>query len=593
VEEAVSHDFTTPERRLGYLLLRDGHAVPLSGISPDELKVGARCHVPNPEVDKLGHRHTLNAIVDRLGFRGDFGTFKAEGWPAFERFLKQHSCMHRAGLFPMDHGGSEYLYFGKHLGPRPRQLADRLFESGEETAPTRVFLGYGVPWDAWSRSGGLEEAVATVGGPPETAAARAQDLLSRRFDLMSQWGFLDDKLVEGPVRQVVYKGYGPPEHAGRRASGRSAVHAAVLAFRAVFDAHPEGWVDVLPFNDRLVVLRGPDGGWDVLWRCYRDERPPEPNDVGASHHLSVEDLPSRLMNESDLERAVHFRQEVWEEHEAHEAEQAFYDRGGSEQQRRQATDTEVRVAWLREKGRMPAPDRERWEGILPSGFQATMVDGRRVAMSGLVDVGTFRRMLVETGYGTRRFQGNEPWERANEGADPNAPVGASWADAQAFCAWRERQLGVALRLPTRAELRALRPAYSAHYEAMANLDFPWEYEPPRPRLDLNGRSVDEFVPAAVDWSEPRFLEPGPEQPEWAPRSRKRWIENFPPSAAWKAELPWVTHGGLSFIDAWDAYEWCQEWGWISGRYWEGHIGPDSWGAYKNAKVTFRVVLDLG
>jgi hypothetical protein len=52
------------------------------------------------------------------------------------------------------------------------------------------------------------------------------------------------------------------------------------------------------------------------------------------------------------------------------------------------------------------------------------------------------------------------------------------------------------------------------------------------------------------------------------------------------------YGRLTFIDAWDAYEWCQEGGWISGRFWEGQIGASSWGAYKNAKVTFRVVLDL-
>ncbi len=106
------------------------------------------------------------------------------------------------------------------------------------------------------------------------------------------------------------------------------------------------------------------------------------------------------------------------------------------------------------------------------------------------------------------------------------------------------------------------------------------------------------LPSAVTWSEPRFLEPGPDLPEfpspngWSSESRKRWITDFPPRATWREELPWAKYCGLSFIDAWDAYEWCQEVGWIHGRFWEGRIGRTSWGAYKNVKLTFRLVLDL-
>jgi hypothetical protein len=80
MEKNMSNDLTTAERRRGYILLRDGHAVPLSGISPDELKVGAKHRVLHPEKDHLKHRQTLNAIVSCLGFHGDFGTFQSKGW---------------------------------------------------------------------------------------------------------------------------------------------------------------------------------------------------------------------------------------------------------------------------------------------------------------------------------------------------------------------------------------------------------------------------------------------------------------------------------------------------------------------------------
>ena len=61
------------------------------------------------------------------------------------------------------------------------------------------------------------------------------------------------------------------------------------------------------------------------------------------------------------------------------------------------------------------------------------------------------------------------------------------------------------------------------------------------------------VPSAVTWSEPRFHDPGPHRPE------------FP--SPWRGDA-WAEHGGLRFIDAWDAYEWAQEQGQISGRFWE-------------------------
>ena len=596
----MSSDNTPNQPRAGYLLLRDGHAVPLDGISPPEIKAGAKHRVPHPDAEPIKHRQTLTAIVNRLGFRGDWGDYQSKRWPEFEAFLREHECGERAGLFPADHGGCIDLYFGAQ-GPTRRQLADRIFEA-EGTPPTRVFLGYGVDWHAWDEGNGFDvpaAAINLVGGDPATAEARARALFASRHDLLGQWGFLDDSLVDGPVSSVVNKTYWPP---GSDPSARVQTHdkavAAVRAFRAVFDESDVGWVDVLHYNERLVVLRAHDGAWDVLWRCFREEEPPKPSDVGRSHYLAVEDLPSRLMTESDLRRSVHFRQDVWEEREAHMAEQAFYDRGGSAQQRRLTSDAEVRIAWLRDEGRLPTPERTRWDGTPPPGFRTVEVDGRKVAMSGLIDVGTYRRMLVETGYATRRSDDREPWERANQDAPDAAPVGAAWVDAQAFCAWMERQLGVSLRLPSRDELRALRPAYSAHYDSMANLDFPWENHPPRPLVGADGKGGEQEVPSAVEWSEPRFLEPSSDRPALpdpsglSTTSRKRWIKDFPPCAAWKAQLPWVAHGGLEFIDAWDAYEWCQEWGWISGRFWEGHIGPTSWGAYKNVKVTFRVVLDL-
>lgn len=597
----MSEKIKSAEHRLGFLLLRDGHAIPLRGISPEEIKQGAKHRILHPDADQLQHRKTLNAIVDRLGFSGDFGDFLSTGWPDFERFLKKNGCTSQTGVFPVDHGGCIDLHFGPLGGPTPRQLSDRIFYS-DITCPARVFLGYGVDWSAWDNGDGIhcpQDAIVTIKGAFKDAEDRGRQLFKRRHDLMMQWGFLDDKLIYGDPKRIIDKTYwAQGSDPKAREESQARVAAAVRAFRAVFNCQSEGWVDVKPYNDRLVVLRAHDGKWDILWRNYRESEPPQPIGIANSNNLQIEDIPSRLMTKSDHLRKFHFRQDIWEEREEHEAEQAFYDRGGKIWERRMTSDIDVRISWLKDQRLWSEQNRAQWTGPLPNGFKAVLVNGRSVAMSDIVDVASFRQMLIETGYGERRNTVREPWERANDKASDEVPVGASWTDAQAYCAWRERQLGVNLRLPTQSELRAIRPAYSKHYESMAFMDFPWENFPPRPIVNPQGNAGHKNVPSAVTWSESRFLEVSPDMPEFpdesgvADRSGKRWIKDFPPCASWKNPLPWVDHEGLAFIDAWDSYEWCQEKGVISGRFWEGEIGSESWGAYKNIKVTFRVVIDL-
>ena len=89
------------------------------------------------------------------------------------------------------------------------------------------------------------------------------------------------------------------------------------------------------------------------------------------------------MSESDLLRAIHFRQEFWDEDEAHKAEQAFYDRGGSMMERQRTASADVRRTWLTEQGIWPSPERARWAGPLPSGFHLVEMGGK-LAVSELV-----------------------------------------------------------------------------------------------------------------------------------------------------------------------------------------------------------------
>lgn len=593
---------------IGWLLLRDDHAVPIGGLAPDELKRGCRRIVHAPGV-LLEHARALKAVVGRLGFRGDFGDY-SDQHKALQAFLRDHRCGAWRNLFSTDSGDVSPFYFGPTFGPQRRQLADRIFV-GDKRQPARVFLGVDIDWRAWELRANVSYAEmlplrVTQHGNRAAAASPAQVLIANRHELAGQWGFIDDKLVAGELTSIVDKTYRVTPRTPAEAEARAAQTLAVVrAFRATFPDDGPGWVDVLRLdgNDRLVILRAQDGAWDFVWRDVRAEAPPPANEAPGRYRLQTMDLPASLRGEQDVARWVYFRRE-WDEHEAHVAEQHFYDVGNTQLQRQLTSDAQVRSLWVG-SGRTPRRRVVSASPRPPTGFREVKIGGRPLWISDLITVAEYRVMLDKRGYLERRAPGSEDWFRANDPASvaPTAPVGATWHDAQAFCAWKEQSLDFRLRLPTLAELRAMRAFHSSHYEKLSEHDFPWEKYPPRP---LAGRTADGNepviqVPSGVIWSEPRFLEPDPENgiPEFpgsggwtseGPRGgRRRWITDFPPRAAWRDDA-WGEHSGLRFIDAWDAYEWVQEQGMISGRFWEGPIGVDSWGAYKNSKVGFRVVI---
>jgi hypothetical protein len=601
VQKTSDPDDTTKPTPIAWLLLRDGHAIPISGLSLDEIKAARRRAVQAPETE-LRHRKGLDAIVHTLGFEGDFGTYSNEGWPRVQRFLEHHHCGERRDLFPTNGGATAPFFFGSSLGPHRRDLADRIFVSGLPR-PRRVFLGVGIDWREWDDLARGPKALHFLYAKHSTDPV--EFLIANRFDLLMQWGFLDNKLVAGELDAIVNKRYHAiPQSKAELDALAAHVLAVARAFRTVFPESGSGWVDVLELegNDELIFLRAQDGSWDLVWRDLRAAPPPAIGKAPTQYTLHPSDLPASLTGEQDVARRLYFRRHAWDERERYLAEQHFYEIGNSVEQRQMATGEQVLERYLLDTRALPVRARSRRVGAPPPGFKEVRVGDRTLLISHLISVGEFRAMLDDEGYLDRRDADSEDWHRANGEAAASDPVGASWNDAQAFCAWKERHLGVQLRLPTAAELRAVRPFHSEHYAQLAMHDFPWERWPPRPLGGHGDGGQDDgriAVPSAVRWSEPRFHEPGPDRPEfpdpsgWTssahPDGRKRWIEDFPPRATW-TDTAWAEHAGLRFIDAWDAYEWAQEQGFISGRFWEGHIGPQSWGAYKNAKVGFRLVV---
>jgi hypothetical protein len=195
-----------------------------------------------------------------------------------------------------------------------------------------------------------------------------------------------------------------------------------------------------------------------------------------------------------------------------------------------------------------------------------------LAVSELITIDELQRFMDESGYGRRRS--GENIDRANTG-DPMLPACVTFDDALAYCAYLERQTGAPVRLLTYTEHRAIRPNPSDMLGRTASDEEVREWHAKLREMRFPG--AVQFDPAALHAN-----------------GKLKWVEDYPPGATWREPLPWVMYQGLRFIDAWDAAEWTtsRDHNAAVTINWDGDLPNTSWGAYKQLKTCFRVVMDV-
>lgn len=598
-----------PEHLIIYLLLRDGHTVPILDLDPESLKRACKATLQYGNVP-LKHTTKLNAIVDCLGFDGDFGTYKREHWPKLEAFLEKHGMCERVDLFAQS--SSPRLGF-EHFKNKRRALTDRIFSSGfpQERLPTRAFTGYGFDWNVFDSIEreqrenppalahlepgseiSFQEFMALYDvkpAPPESVAETRAWLWRRRIMLARQHSYMGDHLLDVQhVEPSFPLLYGGSEDDVLTAPGGAHPDFTVLAdedtleafgyFRALIDEGVEGWVEIHRYNDNLVILEGPGGTYDLLWRNLRAGTPPK-----FDGHAFGE--------EKHFDTWYYYQQGRWDERDTHEAEHHLYRDG----RRTHPGTTRMLMEYCVSLGEYQGARVATKPTIGIPFTAADLGDSGELWVSDLITKEQLERFLTATDILEKMSDEDHAMhEAANWECGDKEPAGATYHMAKAYCDWLEAEHGIPVRLITHEEHRLIRPFAlgldgEERYRMLSDMDFPWERFPPRERL-----------PSGLVWSTERFAAPDEDTPEFPPpsgfggKSRKIWIkaENWPPKAKLSQDATRVTYKGIEFIDAWDVYEWCVH-GIIGGRYWQGPMGAHTWGEYKNCRVNFRVVVPKG
>jgi len=476
-----------------YLPLKSFGIVSLSGLHPDQIKQSAKNVIQ--EQEKSSINTCLNAICKALGFKGGFADYTAEYQEKLLPFLENNGMNTQADLLTPRMPAYEELF--KLLASR---LSDRLFKSGKPL-PQKVFTGYN--YDFYSKyDDGIwyfqnviscsENPFGFVSSlhpnvnfaklfslPPNpnlnlnhepiwkknlAVALENPDLIVKgqqhwpdrtlinvflgqfMLDIFPSFNLIGDALVEpmlgdGWQTQIYFPKSMKP------AKIREVIDKYDQLFKAFRDQikrGEDGWVEIVPYNDKLIFLKGSEGEYDFTFMNLRDKLF---EDGVFMPHLKNADTPKQ-QGSYHFQRWHYYEYAGWKERDEHEAEKYFYASGGEtntypcvdEVYRRYQTYVGNYKPFAQYAGKS-------------DGFKLVGINGVKYYVSDLVTIEDFRNF--EKGnpdyFSYRRGDKLAPMNQDT----PDMPVAVTWYDANAYAAEIQHKLNLPVRLLTVYEYKAL------------------------------------------------------------------------------------------------------------------------------------------
>lgn len=513
--------------------------VSLPGLHPAHLKLAVhalrRFHQQNGDTisqPNLKIKDLLDNFAQALG-GASFEQWIHRVQPELSRFAAKHGLSRPVDLIKWDRPP-----FGNPL--TGRRVADRLFASGQPL-PERLFTGVGnrmftpqgiglmdLQWAMERLTGERHfctrqdlDQIRTVLSLPDEAiysdelfeAAAGMDLdpayrgltlhdlllLAYRLDIGCAFNLLGDNLVQPKRLAPVHQLYNTSTEDEQR------IELLYELFRAKIEGAAAGWVDVLPFNDNLVFLRGQDGAFDWVVRDQRDA-PFSGNRLYPV--FAADEIPRAMLVGTEIKAKLHFKRGLWRELIEHSAESYHYANGGTTATY-PGSDRVLANYFLATNDFTPRqPNSE----TRHADFVAHPLKNKCLMVSELITIDEFWNFLDDEWAGRRdekeaRTAGSwAPLDQVNGSDERHLPVCVTWYDAVGYCEYLERRTGLPMRLLTVEEWQEIAPARAA--------------------VDAFGSEAKKSIVEGVD-PDGRVLEPPTYLPQYYTRfkSDECWILN--------------------------------------------------------------------
>ncbi len=373
------------------------------------------------------------------------------------------------------------------------KLADRFFASGLAT-PERVFTGYNFDYASryddgywrfnnWPQLGGrqdvyeLEHLKGALDQPEKLVdisdiwgCSRKSDQMSyahlvlggHLWELSDSFNLLSDLLVSPSRRDIGFFSVDSPsittdidESAAKNKEGDWLV---CNLFRREIEAESSGWVEVIPYNNHLVFLKGVEGHYDFVLRGIKKEKF---NHQIYAPYLKPSDLPRQMNDLYDFQRWYYFEYKGWHEQDTHQAVMHYHSNGGEAPS--YPGEWGIWKTYFSYLGMYNyKPVKANSTMTSPFDFKLVEVNGKKLNVSQLISIDDIKRFSNQCSeYFEQRIgiQGQKPDVLESMNSDGgDLPAAVTWFDACAFLSHIETTYQLPVRLLKLEEFRSIRKA---------------------------------------------------------------------------------------------------------------------------------------
>lgn len=475
----LKNSFTQSEI-LGYLPLKKFHILPIYGLEPDLIKQSAKSTFRDRE--KISYCTLLNALVSGLGFKGGFSNFIEEYEQVLKPFLYKNELKQYVNLIQPRHP-SNCL----NLKHRRQDLSESLFFDRTHL-PKKIFTGYNFHYDKYFDDGignynfnikgkfGLQQEPwddccssnvdLALQNPTHQIPLRNGNETKSLIDIVIgadfpfiQTGFnlLGDQLVYPKNKGSVFQLYNNDKIALEKALFHC--NKKMNLFLQRIEEINYGWVEILPFNENIIFLKGENGEYDFIFKNQRDEK--FDHQIYAPY-LKRADIP-KFEDEYHFNRWLYFDFKGFKQKEHHQAELEYNFSRGTAPLTSYPNEFELLKRHL-------SDDYEKtFKELITSdkldGFQEVILKNSKTLMvSSLVSISDFQNFLDEnSSYQKDRIEQTSPKGdldnlcSVNADKDTRLPVSVTWYDVLAYIRWFNLENQIEARLLTFEEYNEISP----------------------------------------------------------------------------------------------------------------------------------------
>lgn len=464
-----THHFSLPPRFIPFMGF---HIAPLLDVTPAAVKEAARlAKTVYQDRERIKLTTAQNFIAKKLGFQGGVAGLHQEYESKLLPFMTENRLERRQDLIT----GKDPVFDLVSL--KPREVSDALFLSGRPL-PEKIFTGYGVDWyeldnDFFNRNPWMDHPEYEFDWLPyevvmaAVARANAESLNQGRLVLDAAVVACADSIRSGAANLLGEQLLGSESGIDAAPKFVPCIYKDKKCSHSDFNAHEgkmrevakffrvwisqleKGWVEVIPYNNCLVFLKGPDGLYDFVFPGFRDE----PFNHNPFHpHLRNGDVP-KSNDIYHFRRWLYFHFDGWLEKEAHHAEMMFY-AGGRTAKEYKGPEEVLKESLTSKRAYVPPTKQARQV----ENYYPVLVEGAPLFVGNLVTIRDFREFMsrnsVYAAY-SRSQPGVDHWESVNCEDDESLPAAVTWYDANAYAAWVSRTKGLPVRLLTSGEYQKI------------------------------------------------------------------------------------------------------------------------------------------